>query len=80
MPPQSPWYAAPPPAYAPPPAGYYGWVPPTNPAVNQAPPPNSVFMTDSPPPYPGIGSSYGGNPGAVGGFQHQPNMSGEVFL
>jgi len=25
-----PWYAAPPPAYAPPPTGYYGWVPPTH--------------------------------------------------
>lgn len=25
-----PWYAAPPPAYAPSPAGYYGWMPPTH--------------------------------------------------
>ncbi|KAK7475877.1 hypothetical protein BaRGS_00032927 [Batillaria attramentaria] len=45
-------YAAPPPAYQPPQDPYYAWVPyqtfPT------APPDNSVYMTEAPPPYPGI--------------------------
>jgi hypothetical protein len=36
-PPMGPWHAAPPPAYAPSPAGYYGWVPPTH-AFPDAPP------------------------------------------
>lgn len=52
-PPSGPWYAAPPPAYTPAPTGYYGWMPPTD-VFPSAPPPNSVFMTDMPPPYPGI--------------------------
>lgn len=65
VPPQSPWYAAPPPAYAPPPSGYYGWVPPTQ-AFPDAPPPNSVFMTDGPPPYPGINGYAGYAPQAPG--------------
>ncbi|XP_076656318.1 WW domain binding protein 2 isoform X1 [Halictus rubicundus] len=55
-PPTSNWYAAPPPAYQAPP-GYYGWVPPTN-VFPDMPPANSVFMTDMPPPYPGINSPY----------------------
>ncbi|KAJ4428057.1 hypothetical protein ANN_24071 [Periplaneta americana] len=73
-PPMGPWYAAPPPAYAPPPAGYYGWVPPTH-AFPDAPPPNSVFMTDMPPPYPGI-NGYNGYaaasapPAGAVGFTH----------
>ncbi|XP_060522259.1 WW domain-binding protein 2 [Cylas formicarius] len=50
---QPQWYAAPPPAYAPSPQGYYGWVPPTN-VFPQHPPTDGVFMTDAPPPYPGI--------------------------
>ncbi|XP_065340417.1 WW domain-binding protein 2 [Cloeon dipterum] len=47
------FYPAPPPAYTPPPNGYYGWTPPTNVFPDQ-PAANSVFMTDMPPPYPGI--------------------------
>ncbi|KAL7302800.1 hypothetical protein TKK_0004839 [Trichogramma kaykai] len=57
QPPPTNWYAAPPPAYQAAPTGYYGWVPPTNAFPNQ-PPANSVFMTDMPPPYPGINSPY----------------------
>lgn len=52
-PPADPWYAAAPPAYTPAPQGYYGWVPPTH-AFPDQPPPNSVFMSSAPPPYPGI--------------------------
>ena len=51
--PTSPWYAAPPPAYTANPGGYMGWVPPTNVFPDQ-PPANTVYMTESPPPYPGI--------------------------
>jgi len=68
--PSGPWYAAPPPAYTPNPQGYMGWVPPTN-VFPEQPPPNSVYMTDAPPPYPGINGNFGyvaGPPpqGAVG--------------
>ncbi|XP_053606106.1 WW domain-binding protein 2 isoform X2 [Plodia interpunctella] len=52
-PPAGPWYAAPPPAYQPPAQGYYGWVPPYS-AFPDQPPPNSVFVSDNPPPYPGV--------------------------
>lgn len=52
------WHDAPPPAYSPNPTGYYGWVPNTQ-AFPNGPPPNTVFMSDNPPPYPGIV-----NPGA----------------
>lgn len=51
--PTGPWYQAPPPAYTPPQAGYYGWIPPTN-TFPDAPPASSIYMTDMPPPYPGI--------------------------
>lgn len=51
--PTGPWHAAPPPAYAPPPQGYYGWVPPYT-AFPDQPSPNSVFVSNSPPPYPGV--------------------------
>lgn len=37
--------------------GYYGWVPPTD-AFPQHPPTDGVFMTDAPPPYPGIVPGY----------------------
>ncbi|CAG9812541.1 unnamed protein product [Phaedon cochleariae] len=57
VPPQTQWYAAPPPAYAPPPQGYYGWTPPTN-VFPQQPPAGGVFMTDAPPPYPGIAPGF----------------------
>ncbi|XP_047503731.1 WW domain-binding protein 2 isoform X1 [Pieris napi] len=57
-PPSGPWYAAAPPAYAPPPQGYYGWVPPYS-AFPDQPAPNSVFVSNSPPPYPGVmGAAY----------------------
>ncbi|XP_067002584.1 WW domain-binding protein 2 [Anabrus simplex] len=76
-PPPGPWYAAPPPAYGPSPMGYYGWVPPTNVFPN-APPPNSVFMTDMPPPYPGI-SGYNGYatapPSGAMGFTQPPSAA-----
>ncbi|XP_062527222.1 WW domain-binding protein 2 isoform X2 [Bombyx mori] len=66
-PPTGPWQAAPPPAYAPPPQGYYGWVPPYS-AFPDQPPPNSVFVSNTPPPYPGVtGASYPTGPGFSGG-------------
>lgn len=70
QPPSSNWYAAPPPAYQAATSGYYGWMPPVN-AFPDQPPANSVFMTDNPPPYPGINASYQGygapqQPGAWG--------------
>ncbi|XP_052845236.1 WW domain-binding protein 2 isoform X2 [Drosophila gunungcola] len=45
------WNEAPPPAYQPPP-GYYGWLPHHD--AFSGPAPNTVFMSDNPPPYPGI--------------------------
>ncbi|GAB1867959.1 WW domain-binding protein 2 [Camponotus japonicus] len=57
-PPLSDWYPAQPSAYQSPPTGYYGWIPPTN-VFPDVPPGNTVFMTDSPPPYPGIQPGYG---------------------
>ncbi|KAG5309326.1 WBP2 protein, partial [Acromyrmex insinuator] len=65
-PPLSDWYPAQPSAYQPPPTGYYGWMPPTN-VFPDVPPGNTVFMTDSPPPYPGIQPGYG----YASGPQHQ---------
>lgn len=80
-PPNSDWYAAPPPAYSANPAGYGGWVPPTN-VFTDRPPANSVYMTDAPPPYPGIngtnGYSNGAASGGAGGWtapQQNGNMS-----
>ncbi|XP_075224258.1 WW domain-binding protein 2-like isoform X2 [Lycorma delicatula] len=73
-PPPGPWYAAPPPAYAPAPGGYYGWVPSVQ-AFPNSPPANSVFMTDMPPPYPGI-NGYSGYatapPSGANGFSQPP--------
>jgi len=46
------WHEAPPPAYQPPP-GYYGWIPQHD--AFSGPAPNTVFVSDNPPPYPGIG-------------------------
>lgn len=46
------WYQAPPPAYTPT-ATAYGWLP-NNPAFTTGPDPNTVYMHDQPPPYPGI--------------------------
>ncbi|XP_039485664.1 WW domain-binding protein 2 isoform X2 [Drosophila santomea] len=45
------WNEAPPPAYQPP-HGYYGWLPQHD--AFSGPAPNTVFMSDNPPPYPGI--------------------------
>lgn len=71
-PPTGPWYAAPPPAYAPPPQGYYGWVPPYAAFPNQ-PPENSVFVSNSPPPYPGVaGATYPNGMGFSGAGQATP--------
>lgn len=53
MAPTGGWHQAPPPAYEASAAGYYGWVPQTQ-AFPQGPPPDTVFMSDQPPPYPGI--------------------------
>ncbi|XP_035228905.1 WW domain-binding protein 2-like isoform X2 [Stegodyphus dumicola] len=50
---QGPYYPAPPPAYMPPPGGINGFVPPTH-VFPDAPPANSVYTMDMPPPYPGI--------------------------
>jgi len=72
-PPNSDWYAAPPPAYSANPAGYGGWVPPTH-VFPDMPPANSVYMTDAPPPYPGINGNNGystnggAGAGAAGGW------------
>ncbi|XP_032664656.1 WW domain-binding protein 2 isoform X2 [Odontomachus brunneus] len=83
-PPTSDWYPAQPAAYQPPPTGYYGWMPPTN-VFPDVPPGNTVFMTDSPPPYPGIhpyacGPSQQGPGGAAGqgapGWAN-PNYNGQ---
>ncbi|XP_055384051.1 postacrosomal sheath WW domain-binding protein isoform X1 [Condylostylus longicornis] len=66
-PPSGPWHEAPLPAYQPPP-GYYGWLP-NNENFNQGPPPNSVFMSDNPPPYPGLATpGQGQAQGFAGGF------------
>jgi len=64
-PPSSDWYAAPPPAYSANPAGYSGWVPPTH-VFPDMPPANSVYMTDAPPPYPGINGNNGYSSGGAG--------------
>merc|ERR1740124_861585 len=52
-PPGGSWYAAPPLAYNANPNGYMGWVPSST-IFTHPPPPNTVFITDAPPPYPGI--------------------------
>jgi len=78
--PTSSWYAAPPPAYTANPNGYQGWVPPTH-VFPDAPPANSVYMTDAPPPYPGINGFNGYNnaaaatSGACGGGFTMPTAS-----
>lgn len=76
-PPDSAWYAAPPPAYSADPNGYGGWIPPTN-VFPEQPPANSVFMTDLPPPYPGINgySGYASNSNGAGGFTAPPSEIG----
>ncbi|KAG4069717.1 hypothetical protein HA402_002296 [Bradysia odoriphaga] len=76
-PPTGAWYQAPPPAYSANPNGYYGWVPNTQ-AFPNPPPPNTVFMHDAPPPYPGIvpqgptPNGYAGGPPSYGGYGAQP--------
>lgn len=79
VPPQTQWYAAPPPAYAPPPQGYYGWSPPTN-VFPQQPPTGAVFMTDAPPPYPGINvPGQAPHPQGAQGFGYPPQPQGFGF-
>jgi len=73
-PPTSGWYAAPPPAYSANPAGYGGWVPPTHVFPDQ-PPANTVYMTDAPPPYPGINGNNGYSTGGTGGGWTNPNTA-----
>ncbi|XP_072395992.1 uncharacterized protein Wbp2 [Diabrotica undecimpunctata] len=77
VPPQTQWYAAAPPAYAPSAQGYYGWMPPTN-VFPQHPPTDGVFMTDAPPPYPGIVPGYQANgygpPQGPPGYSQGPPM------
>ncbi|XP_020295902.1 WW domain-binding protein 2 isoform X2 [Pseudomyrmex gracilis] len=79
VPPMSEWYPAQPSAYRPSPNGYYGWMPPTN-VFPDVPPGNTVFMTDSPPPYPGIQPGYGYASGpphqGVAGATGQPAVPG----
>lgn len=69
-PPGGGWYAAPPPAYTPNPYNY-GWVPPSTVFPDQ-PAPNSIYMHDSPPPYPGIitGPPQQGYPHPQQGYPH----------
>ncbi|XP_068976533.1 WW domain-binding protein 2 isoform X1 [Bombus flavifrons] len=79
QPPTSNWYAAPPPAYQATQTGYYGWLP-QNDAFSHTPPANSVYMTDMPPPYPGINTPYQGyanapSQGAWGTSTQQPNWT-----
>jgi len=74
-PPTSGWYAAPPPAYSANPAGYGGWVPPTHVFPDQ-PPANTVYMTDAPPPYPGINGHNGYSNGGAGGWTQPPPQAG----
>jgi len=71
-PPTSGWYAAPPPAYSANPAGYGGWVPPTHVFPDQ-PPANTVYMTDAPPPYPGINGTQGYSSAGAGGWTAPSN-------
>ncbi|XP_053670466.1 WW domain-binding protein 2 [Anopheles nili] len=66
-PPGGDWYAAPPPAYTPNPNGY-GWVPGAT-IFPEHPQPNTVYMHDSPPPYPGIVS-----PTVPAGYSYPPQQ------
>jgi hypothetical protein len=74
--PTGPWYAAPPPAYTPDPNGYMGWVPPTN-VFPHHPPANTVYMTDAPPPYPGI-NGYNGYAASAPPAQHTNMTAAEA--
>lgn len=59
-------YAAPPPAYEAPHTPYYDWVPYQT--FPNAPPANSVYMTEMPPPYPGINPDMAPYPQAPNGL------------
>ncbi|XP_058061005.1 WW domain-binding protein 2 [Anopheles bellator] len=71
-PPGGAWYAAPPPAYTPNPYNY-GWVPGAS-VFPEQPQPNTIYMHDSPPPYPGIvmNAGAGGYPQSATGYQYPP--------
>lgn len=77
-PPGGGWYAAPPPAYTPNPYNY-GWVPSSTVFPDQ-PAPNSIYMHDSPPPYPGIISGPPQGP-QQGGYPPQayPPQNGSAY-
>lgn len=62
-PPTTNYYQAPPPAYAPPTGPAYAFVPYAT--FPDAPPPNSVYMYEAPPPYPGIDPSLAAQPPAA---------------
>lgn len=68
--PTGPYYCPPPPAYMPPPNAQYGFTVPSN-VFPDAPPANTVFMTDMPPPYPGVNSP-AGYPGGQYPQQYPP--------
>lgn len=75
--PSGAWHEAPPPAYQPPP-GYYGWLP-THDAFS-GPAPNTVFISDNPPPYPGINGppAYAPPPQQQQQYpQYQPQPTGQ---
>lgn len=73
------WHQAPPPAYTAEPQSY-GWLP-QNPNFTTGPPQGSVFMTDNPPPYPGINSPAYPQPQAPGypPQQQQQQSVGGVY-
>lgn len=50
--PNSGYYPAPPPAYEPPSNSHYSWVPYQT--FPNAPPANTIYMNEAPPPYPGV--------------------------
>jgi len=61
-PPTAPFYQPPPPAYAPPQTAMYAFVPYQT--FPSAPPADGVYMSQAPPPYPGIDPSLPAPPGA----------------
>ena len=78
------YYMAPPPAYTPTPEPHYGFVPQH--VFPDAPPAGSVYMMESPPPYPGIDpnapppQSSGVPNGVNGNAFYNPTAPGEVYM
>ncbi|EAA00415.4 AGAP011797-PA [Anopheles gambiae str. PEST] len=75
-PPGGAWYAAPPPAYTPNPYNY-GWVPGAA-VFPEQPQPNTIYMHDSPPPYPGIVPGAAGPTGPAG-YPYPPQQPQQQF-